>query len=591
MIAPRAIVLAVAAAVVVAAAGPALVGCGGAGDGGDETPGVPDAWREARSSPGHVVHVTYEGVPCRDCHDDGGFAAPPADVCARCHDDVASPLHEEHGRNPAGGVAPACQDCHGFAAGSPARPWGCMRCHDQPQGAFVAAVGAHQGEACGSCHRPHQSPSLAPRACADCHSDQLKGDVPVPSGGVQAPAIHPTARRAARELSRGGKHGNQTLSAASCLGCHRTHEPALAAGNGCVNCHSTQRRPVGGRALFAGHDQCTTCHLPHRFAAAEVRACRDCHAGVRVIAAASHGACASCHQPHQAAAARTCRTCHREAVKHPSPTPGDACLGCHPVHPGGGGGSVAVACTTCHRKPGHGTATCRDCHQPHAAAPKADGALCGTCHVEPARRAAGTGHTACANCHVDAAHGPSRSAPACATCHAAQATASSHGAARAGHGSCTACHTGGPHAPATAPPACATCHPVPAKTAPRGHQRCTDCHQSHAGDLRPGTTCATCHRDQAARGHGTRGACDSCHRPHGPGGPTSPPTCTSCHPADRRPGLHRGRGHDRCETCHTSHEQRPKSDRATCVTCHKDRVDHEPGAASCGACHPFGDGR
>lgn len=315
------------------------VACGATPEADDGGPPVPASWLLARSSPGHVVHVTYGGIPCRDCHDDG-FAAPPADVCDRCHDDVRSPLHEAHAADGLGTARPACLDCHGYAANTPARPWACMRCHDQAQGAFVAPVGAHQGEHCGSCHRAHESPSLQPRPCAECHADQV---------------------------AQGGKHGAQTLSADSCLDCHRTHEPALAASAGCVTCHAAQKKqPIGERSLFAGHDQCTTCHQPHRFARADVRACADCHGGVRVVAERRHGECTTCHQPHQAAAPRACTSCHRGAVKHPPPTPGDACAGCHPPHGASAGRTagravpLAVACTACHQQVNHGPATCRD---------------------------------------------------------------------------------------------------------------------------------------------------------------------------------------------------------------------------------------
>jgi hypothetical protein len=45
--------------------------------------------------------------------------------------------------------------------------------------------------------------------------------------------------------------------------------------------------------------------------------------------------------------------------------------------------------------------------------------------------------------------------------------------------------------------------------------------------------------------------------------------------------------HAPCATCHRSHETAPRSDRATCLSCHRDRVQHEPAAATCAGCHPF----
>ena len=60
-------------------------GCAGADRRPPPPQHVPHEWHEVRASAGHTVHVVKNGVACRDCHGDDGFAAPPAELCQRCH--------------------------------------------------------------------------------------------------------------------------------------------------------------------------------------------------------------------------------------------------------------------------------------------------------------------------------------------------------------------------------------------------------------------------------------------------------------------------------------------------------------------------
>ena len=135
--------------------------------------------------------------------------------------------------------------------------------------------------------------------------------------------------------------------------------------------------------------------------------------------------------------------------------------------------------------------------------------------------------------------------------------------------------------------ACETCHVAEASSAPAGHAKCEGCHTPHDPRAKP-KSCATCHTDKPKTEHGRLVAdCTSCHRAHGPNGSASPPACASCHQVAKLPGLHSVAQHAPCSACHTAHEAKPKSDRATCLACHRDRVDHEPDAATCAGCHPF----
>ncbi|HEU0029189.1 MAG TPA: hypothetical protein VFQ53_01065 [Kofleriaceae bacterium] len=484
---------------------------------------VPARWREVRASTGHEKHIGK--VACVECHAQG-FEPPGLDVCTRCHEQTST-LHH----NDATAQTPTCTECHDFAART-ATAWSCMSCHDRRQGS-VAAVGAHADQPCAECHQPHQSPATVTRACTECHAD--------------------------KQTQHAGLRG--------CRDCHAVHEdthvtlasidpahPAQGAASRCEQCHAAQpgKLRVDAHALTTGHPACTSCHAPHSARGFAARPCAECHANQPVLAATRH-ACTGCHAPHAPGPAKPCTSCHREQVAHPNPTksPRGACLGCHPVHDrqlvamaAAPNGASGLACTTCHAMPSHATATCRDCHAPHAGKPALTVGLCASCHASETKGTANTGHAKCLTCHTSSVHGPQGKPPTCASCHDAQT-----------------------------------------RTAPSGHANCAQCHAAHAP--KPVVRCATCHAEPAARGHGPRVACASCHRPHGPGGPARPPACTSCHARPTLAGLHQAAKHADCASCHHAHEQQPSDDRATCTSCHTDRKTHEPTAKRCATCHPF----
>jgi hypothetical protein len=64
----------------------------------------------------------------------------------------------------------------------------------------------------------------------------------------------------------------------------------------------------------------------------------------------------------------------------------------------------------------------------------------------------------------------------------------------------------------------------------------------------------------------------------------------TCHAPVQLRGLHRVPQHAACESCHLAHDAKPRGDRASCQVCHRDREHHEPTAATCTGCHPFGNG-
>src|SRR5690606_13845489 len=250
--------------------------------------------------------------------------------------------------------------------------------------------------------------------------------------------------------------------------------------------------------------------------------------------------------------------CHSAiSPAHPAAKNGSACTGCHAPHP---------------KKPGVATATCASCHT------KAK-----TDHGFHSAK------TACTACHAPHQFALARAATTgaaggafCARCHAPQGSAV---AARPGHAECRACH-GEPHAP-NKKPSCQPCHAQQVATAPKGHQACASCHDSHSGSLGAHAACASCHSDKPQALHGNQD-CTTRPRPHGPKGVAQPPACTSCH--TKMPGAHAAPAHAaRCASCHSSHAP-PRADRATCTgSCHVDRRNHQPEAKICTGCHVFRD--
>jgi hypothetical protein len=124
------------------------------------------------------------------------------------------------------------------------------------------------------------------------------------------------------------------------------------------------------------------------------------------------------------------------------------------------------------------------------------------------------------------------------------------------------------------------------RTAPAGHQECTNCHEQHTGQQK--VACAGCHSSEAASPHGkVEGGCTTCHRPHGPEGIAAPPACPTCHEVAKLPGLHSVAKHQDCLMCHKGHDDPTAAVRVPCLGCHTDRKDHFPNAPSCASCHLF----
>ncbi len=610
---------------------------------------VPEAWRAARATAMHVVHMGKGKVACAECHGgmpdagaidaalagDGGMVGfeshPGEGTCVRCH---AKASAQAHGGNAL--AKTTCLTCHVFSG--TASPAPCASCHgaDGAKQAGTKPLVHHvqPGVACEACHDVHGAKG-ARTVLPDCtvchatigarHGSQV---VAARTEGDPRELVALDAGVAKTWRKEAGGHVGPT-----CATCHAPHEPGRHAKDACVTCHSkgtTANLAANAPAIaargpkIAGHEACTTCHAPHDARKESVRGCAGCHgdkSGATAVSA-GHAACTTCHAPHAPTEARgACRTCHEghDALGASKVAAHAACTSCHNPHDAAA--KPAQACASCHAgvHPQHpsartskgDTSACTGCHTPHA--PKrgaqvvvafaagdtkaAADASCSACHAAMKTKSGRGTHgkgVPCASCHRAhdfrlAKEGPAGAA-VCARCHApvASAIAGSPTPAAKGHALCASCH-GDAHAP-TRSPSCASCHGTEVSTAPKGHAACASCHEPHTGTFtQKGAACTNCHAEKRAALHGNVAqGCATCHRPHGPKGPASPPACTTCHEPAKLPGAHAAPSHAKnCGSCHSSHAP-PRSDRATCTTtCHQDRRAHQPDAPVCKGCHIF----
>lgn len=559
---------------------------------------VPLVWKTARTVNNHRVHVAREHVACSRCHEIGRDSMGPVtpDRCADCHEKEA---HFDHAKDRAQArfgpqARTDCTTCHAFTvhesvepspsmlppghpdAGTAAvnldagpgpgtsphvpEPSDCQRCHATQQD-DTPAVQVHGTSKCATCHRPHQDVKGSIGPCPECH----------------------------QKISTGHAIEGKELAQA-CTTCHsHPHAPASEALSACATCHAKTEPKVPATALFAeGHKECIGCHRPHDFTKETAAPCRSCHEDVHVLGVprvAAHERCENCHTPHDVRAVgdAVCAKCHQTVhADHPK-VAGESCTGCHDPHPASAR-TVNRPCSTCHQIAAsehgfHAGVACTKCHAPHQfGLTLTDHTPCAGCHQQQTTLTATlTGHGKCEGCHRGLPHRPDRLEAGCDTCHAALAAT-----VRAGHSQCRSCHE--PHGGSIVAD-CKTCHGKEQRTELPGHKACTECHDQHTGSVAQ-APCGNCHRNEQASPHGKiADGCTSCHRPH-EGVP--PPACTTCHQADRLPGLHAVAKHQECKSCHTAHGQELVSARATCQSCHTDRKAHFPDAASCGGCHLFG---
>jgi hypothetical protein len=441
-----------------------------------------------------------------------------------------------------------CADCHRIEGAKVlSKTQRCLGCHEKSASALHRAAASDDAKECLTCHDFHAA-TAAPWGCLRCHTaeGQRTRGAQAQDWASKAPLIT--------------VHAGET-----CKSCHAPHGESAVRPGDCAGCHESSF--TAHNSALKGPAQCIECHVGHRTKEDAAERCEGCHEAQK-LRLPGHTRCMSCHEPHGAGSGvRACESCHQ--VGH----------------------AREVLSAT---QPG----TCKDCHDAHQNIHLGGGTgrsgPCSSCHLQAASDTAFHGRrVACVSCHAPREiRTPVPPEDLCVRCHALSAAPSVLDPVRVktvkGHERCTTCHLQA-HDPALRPPACAKCHPTEHTSAPRGHDVCADCHQTHDGALKK--TCVDCHAPQGLGPHSEPArVCADCHRAHGPKGPVAPQPCTKCH-APPLPALHMIPKHGVCADCHRFHDQATAFDRASCVgACHEPQRTHEPGAQTCHGCHPFTSG-
>jgi hypothetical protein len=364
-----------------------------------------NAWKPANMGrgghPGVSLANGHSSVACRTCHDKGNLVAPSrGSECVSCH----RPVHKApFGRG--------CAQCHASIAWMGLSRSVGLSAHSRTA---YPLTGKHEQTNCAGCHKPSLPRETRYRKltfahCADCHTDQHRGEFAAKPG-------------------------------VECAPCHSTagYRPTLFA----VAAHADTKFPLVGKHASAACSACHTGARPHVELRVEKQACADCHQnphGEQFATEMKQGGCGHCHEPagwdlpkidHStwpltgAHATAKCESCHK-------PTPEDRksgkgasyrgvprnCSGCHDdVHAGQfrTGEPVIAECDKCHAtnlfkipKFDHanvarwaltGAHAKQSCDKCHAMTKLKDGteairwrlptSTCGYCHADPHTRAA-----------------------------------------------------------------------------------------------------------------------------------------------------------------------------------------------------------
>jgi hypothetical protein len=490
------------------------------------------------------------GGQCSACHAPFWGAERMADLCMKCHTDIAAQLTDPqslHSVLVSNGFPMNCQDCHHEHRGATARPTIFEPVYFPHLGFGFPLLGKHAAAPCLDCHA-NEDYVQTPTDCASCHAkeDIHNGKLadcsichsPI---GWKPPAFdHSTAI-----FKLAGKH-----VPLACADCH-VNDVFKGTPTDCASCHA--KEDVHEGALGA---DCASCHTPNDWKSSTFDhntatfpltgkhvpvACADCHTDKRFKGAPTD--CVSCHAPddvHLGNLGSDCKQCHTTAGWVPSTFDHNTSI--FPLT----GKHFPLACNDCHTdKIFKGTPTsCSGCHSGNDAHGGRFGSNCGACHTTSGWRPASFDHNLArfklTGRHVNI--------------------------------SCESCHTNG--LLGATPSSCSACH-----------------NDAHSG--RFGANCSTCHSTSAwspaSFNHNLVGfaltgahaslACSSCH-----GGSilSRPPTaCEGCH---AEPAYHAGLFGANCGQCHNTSNWSANYTGSHPNSCDGRCINHE--GATCRDCHP-----
>ncbi len=548
----------------------------------DPQVGLAIATGDSRCDACHVVHDTIPATHASTYADER-----PID-CAGCHSADLSVVHSGSvtATTPSGAVLTGCAICHDYTEGA--------------RGAEVqAAIAITNDTRCTACHAQYHSGSSSHEAvssasladCGPCHG----------TGGeaIDVQAVHAAAPGGACAVCHANPARVPDLGSmtAECAGCHTTqgtdYHREMAAKHlstesaACNSCHHSNPDVSSVHRLQG----CLICHNGTVVTEGVTAACTDCHPeseqgtsyhltleAAHVPADASSAECARCHQTTDIRVVHdtySCATCHT-----------GACMDCHAMHGGMGGGFLlrSTACVSCH--PVAGTDYHVSMPSKHTFTGMDPGCTVDGCHAantlpevhEPYLARYPQYEDTCALCHlnVDPERVDWASANAdCSSCHQV-------------HSDLGVAHT------ATASGACVRCHDT--ADVRELHPACSTCHNATV-DTSGTVDCVNCHADQGVDYHAGMAASHVGFTSSGCAG-------TGCHPSGNVVDAHAryvGDGkqfsqyQDTCALCHLNEDP----DRidwntipgATCGNCHgwpHDRQKHtatSTASQECVACH------
>ncbi len=476
--------------------------------------------------PGKVssAHAKYE-EDCSQCHIRSDRSKQRA-RCLDCHKPIAQDISQKrgfHGRAPGMGAA-ECSSCHSEHLGRDADIVRFSRATFDHALTDFHLEGAHSSLACVGCHQAGKPLRSAPTDCKACHAKVEPHD---------------------------GKLGHD------CAKCHNVntwqqakfdHKQTAFALNGrhaelpCAQCH------LGNR--FKGTPkQCASCHAPddvHRGERGE--RCAECHSestwksatfdhakqtGFALLGAHAPLACAACHRTGQLKdpVPKDCRGCHLGQDAHAGRF-GNDCATCH-------ANTAWKPALFDHERDGHwplagrhAQVQCHACHTGNIATQKLK-QDCAGCHRGNDVHAGALGKD-CAQCHSpagwrtdvrfdhDFTDFPLLGLHVTVPCEQCHVTRTYKGEPH----DCYACHAAVDAHQGSLGRECGQCHSTNgwniwefdhgkqsgfALTGAHRTLTCAQCHRQPAGEVKLGTACVACHRQDDIHLGQFGNQCERCH--------------------------------------------------------------------------------